>query len=100
MEQRQPDKPDIDGRTPIWYAVWGGHEGLVKILLGQDDINPDKSDIDGRTPLWCAAATLHKHTRSYCYLPPLITSLPPPAVRNHCLIVTAVLPFLPRQAHH
>jgi len=46
-----PDQPDKDGRTPLWWAACNGHEEVVKILLGRDDINPDKSDKDGKTPL-------------------------------------------------
>ena len=36
---------------------WAASKGLqvVKILLGQDDINPDKLNPCDQTPLWCTA---------------------------------------------
>ena len=50
-----PNKPDIDGRTPLLYAAWNGHEGVVKLLLGRDEVSPERPDNDGRTPLSYAA---------------------------------------------
>jgi len=35
-------------------ATSGGHEGVVKILLGQEKVNPNKPDNDGQTPLMLA----------------------------------------------
>jgi hypothetical protein len=35
-----PDKPDKSGRTLLWFAAMNGYEGVVKILLGRDDVNP------------------------------------------------------------
>ena len=37
------------------WAAQNGHEGVVRMLLGQDDIEPDKPDSNGRTPLMRAA---------------------------------------------
>ena len=53
-----PDKPDNGGRTPLWCAACNGHEGLVKIPLGRDDVDPNKSDTTKyrRTPLKIAAS--------------------------------------------
>ena len=46
-----PDKPNINGRTPLCLAAWNGEEGVVKMLLGRDDVNLNKLDKDGKTPL-------------------------------------------------
>ena len=37
-----------------------GHEGVVKILLGREEVNPDKSDRFGQTPLSYAAGGGHE----------------------------------------
>ena len=39
------------GRTPLLRAAQRGLEGMVKILLGQEEVNPEKPDNDRRTPL-------------------------------------------------
>jgi len=54
-----PDKPDNDGRTPLLYAAWYGHEEVMTILLKQDGATPDMPDNDGRTPLSFAASGGH-----------------------------------------
>ena len=46
-----PDKPNINGRTPLYSAAWGGYEGVVKILLERDDVSPNKPDKYGKKPL-------------------------------------------------
>jgi len=46
-----PDKPNINGRTPLYLAAWNGQEGVVKILLRRNDVNPNKLDKDGKTLL-------------------------------------------------
>jgi len=51
---------DSQGKTPLWWAVYKGHEGVVKILLERDDVNPSQPDNDGRTPLWWAAFNGHE----------------------------------------
>ena len=35
-----PDKPDLFGQTPFLLAARNGHEGAVKLILGQDSVNP------------------------------------------------------------
>ena len=45
--------------TPLAWATLNGHEEVVRILLGRDDIDPDKQDWHGRTPLWAAAKVGH-----------------------------------------
>jgi len=54
------NQEDSLGNTPLLWAAWNGHEGVVKILLGWDDVIPDKSDGCGRAPLHCAAMKGHQ----------------------------------------
>jgi len=54
------NKQDCKGNTSLTWAARRGHEGVVKILLGRDDINPDIPDNSGRTPLRCAAIGGHE----------------------------------------
>ena len=51
---------DCDDNTPLVWAAWGGHEGVVKILLGRDDVSPDKPGNHGKTPLYWAAGNGHE----------------------------------------
>ena len=51
---------DCLGNTPLVWAAHNGHERVVKILLGRDDVNPDKPDFRERTPLSCAAGRGHE----------------------------------------
>ena len=37
-----------------------GHEGVVKILLGREDVTPDKPDNRGQTPFMCTAKRGHQ----------------------------------------
>ena len=53
------NQEDCIGNTPLGWAACNGHEGVVEILLGRDDINADKPDMDGQTPLCCAAQNGH-----------------------------------------
>ena len=41
---------DPSGGTVFSWAVRGGHDGVVKMLLGQEGLNPDIADNEGRTP--------------------------------------------------
>ncbi|PUU77084.1 hypothetical protein B9Z19DRAFT_1128774 [Tuber borchii] len=50
-----PDKPESNDETPPLCASMRGHGGVVKIPLGQGDVNPHTSDVLGRTPLRLAA---------------------------------------------
>ena len=36
-----PDEPNNHGLTPLWCAVRNWYEGVVKVLLGRNDINPN-----------------------------------------------------------
>ena len=50
---------DDEGETPLFVATLHGHEGIVKLLLGRDDINPNKPDGGGQTPLSIAVGLEH-----------------------------------------
>jgi len=54
-----PDKPDKDGKTPLWWASRWGDEVVVKLLLLQGDANPNILDSGGITPL--RSASFHGH---------------------------------------
>ena len=54
------DEEDFGGRSPLVWAAWAGHEAVVKILLGQEEVNPDMPDIWGQTPLSVAAEEGHE----------------------------------------
>ena len=46
---------DYWGYTALASAAWKGHEEVVEILLGREEVSPDKPDNQGRTPLSHAA---------------------------------------------
>ena len=48
------------GDTPLAWAAGNGHEEVVKILLGRDDIDPNKPGMHGRTPLLLATRNQHE----------------------------------------
>jgi len=50
-----PNKPDNQDRTALWWAAYKGHERVVEILLGRDDVDPDRADMHTETPFWWAA---------------------------------------------
>ena len=51
---------DFSGFTPLAWAARNGHEEVVKIQLGREEVYADKPDICGRTPLSYAAQGGHK----------------------------------------
>jgi len=56
-----PNTPDTqNGQTPLSWAAWHGHEGIVKLLLGRPDVNPDSRCHSGQTPLLWAARKGHE----------------------------------------
>jgi len=54
------DRGDFAGRTPLAWAAHNGHEEVVKILLGWEQVNPNRSDNDGRIPLAFATSKGHE----------------------------------------
>jgi len=54
------DQQDCVGRTPLAWAAGNGHEGAVKILLDQRDVDPNRPDKHKMTPLGTAAAEGHE----------------------------------------
>ena len=50
------NQQDYVGCTPLSYAARNEHEGVVKLLLEQENVNPDLQDKIGLTPLAWAAA--------------------------------------------
>ena len=60
MEGCNINQEDCMGNTPLTWAAYNGHEGVVEILLGRDGINPNKRDVGGQTPLCCAAQSGHE----------------------------------------
>ena len=61
MRYVNPDSSSKSGRTPLMRAAANGHEGVVKLLLGQKDVNPDTPNTkNGRTPLSLAAKNGHE----------------------------------------
>jgi len=51
---------DFNGNTAIAWAARRGHEGVVRVLLEQRDVNPDKGDRWSQTPLSWAAENGHE----------------------------------------
>ena len=58
-EEVNPDKPDDNGRTPLLYAAWDGHERVVEILLGREEVDPSRPDNSGQTPISFASGEGH-----------------------------------------
>jgi len=53
-------KEDKFGRTPLLWAAWQGHEAVVKLLVGRDDVEVHSKDNYGQTPLFWAAQKGHE----------------------------------------
>jgi len=59
--KRDAQAADFNGNTAIAWAARMGHEGVVKVLLEQSEVNPDTADSEyGRTPLLWAAKNGHE----------------------------------------
>ena len=59
MEGCDINQIDCGGSTPLVWAARNGHSGVVKMLLGRDDVNSDKPDNNGESPLSGAALNGH-----------------------------------------
>ena len=46
-----PDKPDENGRTPLWWASDSGRGAVAELLLAKNNVSPDRSDNYGQAPL-------------------------------------------------
>jgi len=51
---------DCAGNTPLVWAAWNGHEGVVEILLGRDGVDPEMANPFRQTPLCFAAENGHE----------------------------------------
>jgi len=60
MECYDINEEDFLGGGPLAWAARNGHEEVVKILLGWEEVNPDKPDDGNRTPLSFAAENGHE----------------------------------------
>ena len=59
MECYDINEGDFSGCGPLTWAARNGHEEVVKILFGREEVNPDTPDNDDRTPLLFAAWNGH-----------------------------------------
>ena len=59
-ESCEVDQRDCAGRTPLAWAAWNGHEGVVKTLLDSKNVDPNSLDVHGGTPLANAAVYGHE----------------------------------------
>jgi len=60
VESYDINRKDCVGNTPLVWADLEGHEGVVEVLLGRDDVDPNKPDRYGQTPISCAAMNGHE----------------------------------------
>ena len=51
---------DTMSDAPLGWAAGNGREGVVRLLIGRDDIDPDKAGEDDQTPLLRAARGGHE----------------------------------------
>ncbi|RPA89476.1 hypothetical protein L873DRAFT_1822772 [Choiromyces venosus 120613-1] len=51
MNKWDVNATDCTGTIALIWAVRRGHEEVVKILLGRDNVNPNTADTSGPTPL-------------------------------------------------
>ena len=55
-----PSSVDSHGQLPLSWAAINGHKGIVKSLLGREEIDPNAADAKyGRAPLFWAARGGH-----------------------------------------
>ena len=46
----------MNGRTPLGYAIAIGREGVVELLLQQENVDPNHPGVNGQTSLEYAIA--------------------------------------------
>ncbi|KAI7385771.1 hypothetical protein KC336_g17904 [Hortaea werneckii] len=51
---------DSDGRTPLWWAAYSGHEAVVRLLLATGKVDANLADFRGETALLAAADAGHE----------------------------------------
>jgi len=51
---------DCAGNTPLVWAAWNGHEGVVEILRGRESVDPEMANPFRQTPLCFAAENGHE----------------------------------------
>ena len=51
---------DFEGYVPLSWAAQKGHEEVVKLLLGREEVDPSKPEAYGKTPLSLAADAGHE----------------------------------------
>ena len=54
------NRGDFRGYTPLAWAAEKGHEEVVKLLLGREEVDPDIPEEHGRTPFMFAALRGHE----------------------------------------
>ena len=54
------NQQDEAGRTPLVWAARNGHEGVVRLLLEQENVDPNCPDRNNTTPLGLAAVNGHE----------------------------------------
>jgi len=52
MECYDLNEGDFGGYSPLSWAACNGHEVVVKMLLGREEVNPDKPSSHGESPLF------------------------------------------------
>ena len=60
VEGSNINQADWPGKTPLVWTSWNGHEKVVGILLGRNNISPDKSENVGQIPLCCVERNGHE----------------------------------------
>ena len=60
-EDVDADSRDGGGGTPLSWAAFNGHEGVVRLLAGRKDVDVNSKDKNGKTPRLCALERGHQN---------------------------------------